>query len=676
MKIYLTLFVCFLSAPIWAQTYTELESDSYVYDHVMVMANDLQKVREVHGGTKFIISYEGDWSTDMKGAFEYACKIWEETMPTTYPIHIKAILTEMENREKGFSKVRTTTRNHATNNDITETRGFPTTISTLLQMKGTTFTEKSKEYDTKTFDEILTSDMFYTDDIRITYFNTNNQIVDNFSFSIDGTPDNSRYDFVTMVLRDIAKGFGLIWDYNNPSKWGERLTPDKMTPFGNAILRSLGYYSGNDNESNDQRQSRMIENATQGTLNIRNDLRTWSLYAPKEWDAIRSLNYFVQDSTRKLTQLLGCDIARGTVIRDINDFSTYEIFSDLLWWRGDIAIGLESNSCSSVSTSTANVRPFGTFVIPSEVTKTNNTVNMSARNNDEDDWRSIIEQYNPLYVPGHNLYNREGISVSFLLNDGTWDIVSVASIYPTEEVEEDILNENFVFHHSIDSYARSCDGYLRCRVSTCKWMYGDRREIRHKYYLYDYLPQRPSMARATKISSDINLMEDEYFKDIKIDIKNLEGTTRIVVSQQDGEDGLPYYYDIPDYKLGYFIATVDKEVTTTFVITAYNKNGTTHSDKLVITPDISNTMQLLFNLTNNYIKIDSNKDIPISNVIKDFNIENITINANSSMVNSDIKADTQLANDKINISNLKSGLYVLKVTDIDGNSYDFKFRVK
>ncbi len=65
MKIYLTLFVCFLSAPIWAQTYTELESDSYVYDRVMVMAHDLQAVREVRGGTKIIVTYEGDWPTNM-----------------------------------------------------------------------------------------------------------------------------------------------------------------------------------------------------------------------------------------------------------------------------------------------------------------------------------------------------------------------------------------------------------------------------------------------------------------------------------------------------------------------------------------------------------------------------------------------------------------------------------
>ena len=30
----------------------------------------------------------------MKGAFEYACKIWEEAMPTTFPIKIKAVLDE------------------------------------------------------------------------------------------------------------------------------------------------------------------------------------------------------------------------------------------------------------------------------------------------------------------------------------------------------------------------------------------------------------------------------------------------------------------------------------------------------------------------------------------------------------------------------------------------------
>ncbi len=51
---------------------------------------DLPVVRRINGGTVINVTYEGDWTYEMKGAFEYACKIMEEAMPPCVPINVTA----------------------------------------------------------------------------------------------------------------------------------------------------------------------------------------------------------------------------------------------------------------------------------------------------------------------------------------------------------------------------------------------------------------------------------------------------------------------------------------------------------------------------------------------------------------------------------------------------------
>ena len=50
---------------------------------------DLPSKRTIYGGTVFNVTYNGSAvSPSMKGAFEYACKLVEEVMPTTYSINV------------------------------------------------------------------------------------------------------------------------------------------------------------------------------------------------------------------------------------------------------------------------------------------------------------------------------------------------------------------------------------------------------------------------------------------------------------------------------------------------------------------------------------------------------------------------------------------------------------
>lgn len=50
---------------------------------------DLPSTRNVYGGTIINVKYKGTRiSSTQKGAFEYACKLVEENIPTTFPINI------------------------------------------------------------------------------------------------------------------------------------------------------------------------------------------------------------------------------------------------------------------------------------------------------------------------------------------------------------------------------------------------------------------------------------------------------------------------------------------------------------------------------------------------------------------------------------------------------------
>lgn len=82
----LFLLVLIISVPICSQT--TIETDSYGLDQYIEKCTDIPVVRKINGGTVFKITYEPEalWDNSMKGAFEYACKIWEEQLPNTLPI--------------------------------------------------------------------------------------------------------------------------------------------------------------------------------------------------------------------------------------------------------------------------------------------------------------------------------------------------------------------------------------------------------------------------------------------------------------------------------------------------------------------------------------------------------------------------------------------------------------
>lgn len=646
-KVFIILMQAIL-IPIMAQN--PIENYTYVSNVSVPQKYGLPTVRSVGGGTKFIVSYEGNWSNDMQGAFEYACKIWEEAMPTTFPIHIKAILDE-SNDITALSKVSSETKIHDFKTEKFDYHPI-TGRSTWLQMKGTKFVEYLDQYDTKTYDNVLTLDMFNEPDIIITYYNKNNKIKDNCSFSIGETIDDNKYDFVTLVLRDLAKSFGLSWQYNNPELWPSIFKEASLTPYEHYIR--VGLYSD---------KLSMLEKATQGSLKIEGRFNLWDLYAPTKWDVQNSLSCFIPDPDRKVSKLLSHNFGKGSIIRDIDDRYTYKIFQDLLNWCGDIAVGFygQKHCINELSQTTKNVIGYNGNInlgakFSSQQTENNFVLKrkkqpLNSIDETNDSISKIIMKYYPLY---NDIDDNPG-TVSLLLNDGTWDIVYTYSRLYTRNISV----SDFKMHKPNKDYARTTDGYLRCRISEGRTA---------AYYALDYLPQIAVMAKSMILTPE---NEEDYYRDVEIAYKNIEGTTKVVVLQYKENENIPIQHILQDIKSGKFIATVDREYSSTFIIASYNKNGVSMSENYVL-PAITpvNELKLSFEKKGNEIKITSNsRRMNNKLLIKSYEIIPLNILMKSEFHNN-------ISSNTIDISALDYGFYILNVLDIFGKRHSFKFVIR
>lgn len=236
-----------LTASMFAQNYTETES--YAVDEYIEKCTDIPVVRQINGGTVFNVTYEPEelWDNSMKGAFEYACKIWEEQLPNSLPINIHVKLANIRgsnNSQNLLSKVSSTTYDYSYNESVLSSR-----------IKYVLLAEYNSGHNVTYVDSINNEDFFSKPDITITY---NKNKLNDFSFSLDNTPV-AKYDFVTVALRDIARGLGFSFN----------LTANSNTQTFDNTNRSLTYYENIVRQAiGGNNSSEAYTNATQGTLNL------------------------------------------------------------------------------------------------------------------------------------------------------------------------------------------------------------------------------------------------------------------------------------------------------------------------------------------------------------------------------------------------------------------------
>ncbi|MCD8318789.1 MAG: hypothetical protein LUC45_08155 [Paraprevotella sp.] len=168
-------------------------------------------------------------------------------------------------------------------------------------------------------------------------------------------------------------------------------------------------------------------------------------------------------------------------------------------------------------------------------------------------------------------------------------------------------------------------------------------------------------------------LTNEYMRDIKIGIKNLEGTERIVVEQLDEGDRIPSKFEVDDFKKGYFVATVDKEFYSEFTIVAYNKNGGTRSETVEIAPLEPAEESFDVQVFRDEIKIKNTRKRNLSKqLLTSYEIRPL----NDYAVRSSLKGDITGNEPSIDISSLPVGTYVLNYYDTRHAQHSVKFRKK
>ncbi len=147
-----------------AQSEREITTENEANDAFESFMMELPGYRPLKSGSKIIVEYEGEWPEEMKGAFEYAAKIWEENLPMTLPIRIQAIL---DSRGIGMTNVSTViAKTVTTDGYMTEDHSFLTSAIKASCMQD--YHHIKDEYrfrfqkDTTTCKRLSSTDVFIT----------------------------------------------------------------------------------------------------------------------------------------------------------------------------------------------------------------------------------------------------------------------------------------------------------------------------------------------------------------------------------------------------------------------------------------------------------------------------------------------------------------------------------
>ena len=329
----------------------------------------------------------------------------------------------------------------------------------------------SKQY--RFHDEIFDTSLLNETDMTITY---NRNKLNEFSYSLDGNPNLSKYDFVTVAMRDIAIGLGftttLRADTANKKIF---FTQNRPIPFEHLVINAIGSTDPNI----------AFQNATKGTITIplRNmygsQFSSLTVYAPSSWDNNTSLRFLVPNDDNPLSNLLTWDFGKGYIMRDLSGVNWNNIFCGALDWRRDETTGPISGSFSQKGTA-QDILPFnGNITLsfdneqPTQSNQSNPTteyadiisnrdIRLNSTEPSYDNTLSHCKRYN-LYSPDGPPSSR-GISLSVLKKDGSWDCIE--KVYHISQLS-DINIENLKLNYEESEYARGTTGGLRYRLTEC-----------------------------------------------------------------------------------------------------------------------------------------------------------------------------------------------------------------
>jgi hypothetical protein len=566
-----------------AQTYDEI--DGYVSNSSIVSVADLPIVREINGGTVFNVQYSGNWTAEMKGAFEYACKIVEEIIPPCLPITVKAEIGSLSSSSTNVQLSKVYIRSYTDMDEI-----YSNHKALGSQIKGVIFGEYEQHGAFVQFYKDIDStdffDSFTTPDIRIVY---NQSKLKDLSYSIAECPED-KYDFVSVVIRDLLHGLGFSNSYKLDTASNQI---DLLKTYKTTFERITSYAL----YGNDLNQDPYVYSTSGEVKLYTSGDKELNLYAPNPWQDGVSLNYFIPSDDYKLSTALTYNFGKGTVVRDLSDPAFKSFFTKLLGWELNYTVSSSSTS-ESIDGSTENVIPyqgeysvtFADKTFDSSSITYETVADIDASEITDDERRSMLWDY---CLPYHCFYHGgtslgygvdgDGWTVSVLKKDGTWDCV----YHNTLAYDELAFSyDNLKFNCDDNEYARTADGYLRCRITRSYRVSVPNGEARRcynaHYYVMGCLPQKVELSRAYQDSNVAQPLASSTTTAIKLGMKNLEGVTRLVLEVKPTGARVPSKVEVTDFASGVVDLQLTSGKISTITPVAYNDNGETRGEAFTV----------------------------------------------------------------------------------------------
>jgi hypothetical protein len=491
----------------------------------------LHKKRNILGGTVINATYSRSSIHVMeKGAFEYACKLVEECVPTTCPLKVKI--------------------------DFSDSLPDGVLASVFVKQADGMF----GHYGDNTFDKVYAKryvqmyreDGFSDKEEGLAFYRDSEDAVITFSskvkfnYSIDTSELKSdEYDFITVAEQSLIKAVGFICKANT--------TNEELNISYPANQYTIKLLDGKADENY------IFATSGNAFLTAYHSDAQWLLESNAPYRPGISLNY-LSESNGDDTAIMQYGISPGSYIRNIGKFiKTFFSFCD---WDRPIAVGMGGSLMIDGVTSDDVVSFAG---VGSEPQKSSVNKVTAVDSMDLDEYlRSVSE------------VGDDGDYV--LLKDGTW--CNFNRLYD--------LKNNDAYARTVDGYLRIKN--IRTEPGPdhnyVNWII--------TYRLYSYLPQKAEAqmlsytesqeavsAFSSRRKSPRNTSGDTYI-DVNIGMKNLEGTDYVIVEQADEDYPVPYSYVINNPQTGHFIASMNKKYSSTFKLTYVNANGKTVGDPFTI----------------------------------------------------------------------------------------------
>ena len=473
--------------------------------------------RKVIGGTVINVTYHKNVGETLQGAFEYACRIWEENIPTTYPLKIYVNMAPLSE---------------------------PNALAAISSVPSSFLENADRVYEKRYWQQPYTmaSDMtlkYLRDESDVAIVFANDKA---FDYSIDEeSVKTDHYDFVTVALQAIGKALG--FSFHAYVENGVLTPKANMNQYTNVFFNNRIDY----------------QKATSGNVQISyldTNRKTFNLYSPPTFSPEYSLSFFEEDPNNQETLIMQLGISKESIMRYVGKgMQAYFSFSG---WDKDHVVGIGGST---------QYDPASTIeIIPFQKPEERSTLFKSSDNNmdTEIDLSSYIDfcsedgQESGLYV---------------LLKDGRWmkfDNYRNLSIDMNDQyarTSDGFLRLKYIWTDFNGMYPiQHVEYQLYDYIPQVPSFAND--DIRPAQDLNKHISRKPFSAATLDAS---NLYETTF------GFKHTEGCESVIVEQTDEDTGIPYTYVI-DPKEGQFTAYMDIMYASSFKLTYIYKNGQAESE--------------------------------------------------------------------------------------------------